>query len=276
VKPDTAGISGTYWLSRAANWQDGLVRSIKVLAATRGNGRHWMWYGADLAWDSEIAKYPTLDATALCHPSAYNGAALLDAAVLWRSSLYAELGYSAVLGPWARVRPTGEPQGFYVWEPKLARFDPWSGDVDAALAPTFLLLGSYVVLDRTFGLVGFGCSVSSDATTYTVVPADGMGKRVVSVPHRLVFEVGADLIRKVTVAKKGDRMDVELTRGRPDDHDGAFAISGLPAGTYGVSLDGGQPVALSGELLAAGITIPFKADKNAATITLAFQAQPAQ
>jgi hypothetical protein len=273
---DTTGISGIYWLSRAANWQDGLVRSAKVLAATRGNGRHWACYGADLAWASEIAKYPTLEATALCHPSAYNGAALLDAAVLWRSSQYAELGYSALLGPWARVRPTGEPQGFYAWEPKLARFDPWSGDVDAALAPTFFFLGSYVVLDHTFGLVGFGAQVTSDATTYTVVPADGMGKRVVSVPHRLVFEVGADLIRKVTVTKKGDRMDVEIARGWADDHDGWFALSGLPAGTYSVSLDGGQAVALSSEQLAAGVTIPFKADKSAATISVVAQAQPTQ
>ena len=268
---DTAGISGVYWLSRWGNWKEGLTRSVKLLAATRGNGRHWMWYGGDLAWDAEIAKYPTLEATTLGHPSACNAAAMLDAAVLWRNPRYLELGYAGLLGPWARVRHTGEPQGFYAWEPKLARFDPWSGDIDAALAPTFLFLGAYVALDRTFGLVGYGCHVSSNQTSYTVVPADGMSKRVVSVPHRLVFEVGADLIKTVTVTKKGDRMDVAITRGWPDDHDGRFALSGLPAGTYGLSFDGGPAQALTSEQLAAGITIPFKQERTAARLTLVRQ-----
>ena len=217
---------------------------------------------------AEIAKYPTLEATTLGHPSACNAAAMLDAAVLWRNPRYLELGYAGVLGPWARVRHTGEPQGFYAWEPKLARFDPWSGDLDAALAPTFLFLGAYVAIDRTFGLVGYGCHVSSNQTSYTVVPADGMSKRVVSVPHRLVFEVGADLIKTVTVTKKGDRMDVEIVRGWPDDHDGRFALSGLPAGTYALSLDGGTARSLTSEQLAAGITIPFKDGRTAARITV--------
>ena len=83
---DTAGLSGTYWLSRIGNWQDGLTRTPKTLAATRASGRHWAWYGGDLAWAGELAKYPTLDATTLNHTSAYNSAALLDAAVLGRSA----------------------------------------------------------------------------------------------------------------------------------------------------------------------------------------------
>jgi len=105
---DTTGISGTYRLSRANGWKEGLTRALKALVATRSSGRHWMWYGGDLAWASEIAKYPTLDATTLSHPSAYNAAALLDAGVFWRTSRYIELGYAGVLGPWARVRPDGE------------------------------------------------------------------------------------------------------------------------------------------------------------------------
>ncbi len=273
---DTAGISGTYWLSRFSNWKDGLTRSLKLLAATRGNGRHWMWYGGDIAWAAEIAKYPTLEATTLNHPSAYNAAALLDAAVLWRNSRYVELGYAGVLGPWARVKRTGEAQGFYCWEPKLARFDPYSGDVDAALAPTFLHLGAYVAIDRSFGLVGYGCHVASNETAYTIVPADGMGKRVVSVPHRLVFEVGADLIKKVTVTKKADRMDVEIARGWPDDHDGRFALTGVAAGSWALSLDGGQARPITSEQFAAGITIPFKDGRTGARLTITKQAGASQ
>jgi len=266
---DTTGISGIYWLSRSNNWKDGLTSSTKILTATRGAGRHWIWYGCDLAWASDIAKYPTLEAAALKHPSACNAGALLDAAVLWRNAQYAELGYAGLLAPWARVKPNGEPQGFYAWEPKINRFDPWSGDVDAALAPTFFFLGSFVALDPVFGLVGFGCNVTADEATYTVTPADGMQKRVVSVPHRLVFEVGADLIGKVTVSKNSEWMDVEIVRGRAEDHEGRFALSGLPAGTYGVSLDGGEPHALTSEQLAAGITIPFAEERARAVLRIA-------
>jgi hypothetical protein len=272
---DTTGLSGNYWLSRVSNWQDGLLRALKMLVATRGNGRHWMWYGNDLAWDGELAKYPTLDATTLNHPSAYNAAALLDAAVLWRNASYTELGYAGLLGPWARVRPTGEPEGFFAWEPKLDRFDPYSGDVDAALAPTFFYLGTYVAIDRIFGLVAYGGQVTSDKTTYTVVPADDMGKRVVSVPHQLVFEVGADHITKVTVTKTADRMDVEIARGWAEDHDGEFSVSGLAAGTWSVSVDGGQPQQLSSEQLAGGLRLPFREGREDVRLTIAKHAAAA-
>ncbi len=273
---DTAGISGTYWLSRLHNWQEGVTRSVKVLEATRGIGRHWMWYGCDLAWAGELAKYPTLEATTLNHPSAYNAAALLDAAVHWRNPRYAELGYAGLLAPWARVKPTGEPQGFYAWEPKLMRFDPYSGDVDAALAPTFFYLGAYVAYDRSLGLLGYGCHVSADQNTYSVIPADGMGKRVVSVPHQLVFEVGADRITKMTATKTADRIEIEVARGWAPDHDGSLAVTGLLAGSWTLRVDGGEPQSLTAEQLAAGVPIPFTEGRTSATFLLTKQADVAQ
>jgi hypothetical protein len=273
---DTAGLSGTYFLGRFGQWRDELMLPVKILAATRGLGRHWAIYGCDAAWGSGPTKYQVLDVTSLGHPGAYNAAALLDAAVLWRDARYAELGYAGLLAPWARLERSGEPHGFYSWEPKLVRYDAYSGDVDAALAPTFFYLGSVVAYDATFGLIGYGCEVSGDETTYSIVPADGLGKRVVSIPHRLEFEVGADTIKKVTVTKTADRMDVEIARGWAKDHACRFAVSGLGAGTWALSFDGGQPITATAEQLAGGMSIPFEGTRAGVTITIAQQAAATQ
>jgi hypothetical protein len=269
---DPGGLSGAYWIGRAGNSEAVLTRAVTALLATRGTGRHWMMYGCDLGWTNDLAKFPTDDQATLGHPGAWNGAALLDAAVLWRSAQCAELGYAALLAPWARVDRSGEPEGPYSWEPKLNRFDAFSGDADMALAPTFFHLGAVVAVDRTFGIVGYGCQVASNQTSYSIVPADGLGKRVISVPHRLVVEVGADTITKVTVSMQADRLDVELASGWDKDHDGIFSVEGLQAGNWAVSLDGGQAQIVTDKQLASGITIPFKGGKTTAAVTIAYQA----
>lgn len=273
---DPTGLSGAYWMGRSGNSEAVLTRALTALLATRGSGRHWMMYGCDLGWTNDMAKFPTDDQATLGQPGAWSGAALLDAAVLWRNAQCAELGYAALLAPWARVDLSGEPEGAYVWEPKLNRFDAYSGDVDAALAPTFLHLGAVVAVDATFGVVGYGGQVSSNQTAYSVVPADGLGKRVISVPHRLVVEVGADTIKKVTVSMQADRLDVELAAGWGKDHDGLLFVTGLQAGNWALSLDGGPAQVVSDKQLAAGITVPFKGDKTTAAITIAYQAAATQ
>ncbi|MBN1918664.1 MAG: DUF4960 domain-containing protein [Verrucomicrobia bacterium] len=268
---DPGGLSGAYWIGRAGGSQPVLTRAVAALLATRGTGRHWMMYGCDLGWSNDLAKSPNDDQATLGHPGAWSGAALLDAAVLWRNPRCAELGYAALLAPWARVEGSGEPQGPYVWEPKLNRFDAYSGDVDMALAPTFFHLGAVVAVDASFGIVGYGCRVVSNQAAYSVAPADGLGKRVISVPHRLVIEVGADTIKKATVTMQADRLDVELASGWDKDHDGLFSVSGLQPGNWAVSLDGGPARSVTDGQLAAGIPIPFKGGKAATGITLAFR-----
>ena len=119
-------------------------------------------------------------------------------------------------------------------------WNDFSGESDEGLYGSLLRISSDVVTDPIFGLVGYGSQVSKDGDTYTIIPEDGIGKRINVIDNKLYLTLEQDSCTKAVVKEDGSFFELDLNCVVNTEHLSKIALSGagLQDGYYSIKLNG--------------------------------------
>jgi len=214
-------------------------QTLRVMVAARGKQPVWYQYGNDRHWwhFAHYARRHELEEVGLFYSSAANGATLLDA---YRRLGHRHLlmqGYAGVLAPWPSVGKTGDGSTGYHTDPWVREFDPLSTAGAIGLWGSLRGLGSYLVRDEHFGLLGFGCDVSA-SRGYTIIPQDGLSKRAYFQPIGVGVELDVGRLTKVAASESGTTLWVAFTVDESFETRTTVTVSGLREGTYRLTANG--------------------------------------
>ena len=121
-------------------------------------------------------------------------------------------------------------------------WNDFSGESDEGLYGSLLRISSDVVTDPIFGLVGYGSQASKDGDTYTIIPEDGIGKRINVIDDKLYLELEQDSCTKAVVKSDGSFFELDLNCLVNAEHLSKIALSGagLQDGYYSIKLNGAE------------------------------------
>jgi len=208
---------------------------VRVLKALRGGDQPvWFSYGNDLF------AHPDLRNMLSCwHSEVLNGLPLLLHFEKTGDPVALMKGYPGVMSVMRCVQPDGMGFAWFMYDPDVFGFEPprtFEGGI--ALWAFLRTAKAYVVEDRSFGLVGYGCRLEESAHEIRGFPKDGVKKRVRFVSEKIDLEVVKGEITYVIFNKKDMSLSLHLSDSTGHVKTTSFAVKGLQAGEYEVKMDG--------------------------------------
>ena len=85
-----------------------------------------------------------------------------------------------------------------------------SGEADLALFGAVRIASSDVAIDPVFGLFGYGCEVTDNGASYSVVPLDGVYHRLNLINNKISLELYRDQYDSATVSKDGSTISMNI------------------------------------------------------------------
>lgn len=92
--------------------------------------------------------------------------------------------------------------------------------------------------DPIFGTIGYGATVSSDQSSTTVQPTDGVQRKLNLVSQQLSVDLNSDRYTQAVVGKNSADLRLDLANVSGAAHTGSFDVTGLAQGTYSVLVNG--------------------------------------
>jgi MYXO-CTERM domain-containing protein len=130
----------------------------------------------------------------------------------------------------------------YSFDPSTSKLhNDWrqmSGEADLGLFGALRILSADVASDPIFGLVGYGCDVSTANSCTSVTPTDGVFKRLNMISQKMSFSLNRDRYTGATVGSASNYLGFTLQNQTGDAHTTTLTVVGLPAGSYAVSVGG--------------------------------------
>jgi hypothetical protein len=127
-----------------------------------------------------------------------------------------------------------------------------AGEADLGVWGAIRLLSADVAVDPVFGLVGYGCDVSTSNGCYAITPRDGVFKRLNLITEGLGMTLDRDRYSGATVSPSKNYVGFTLLSQTAAAHTTNLTLTGLAAGSYMITIDGayaesvnatsGQPV----------------------------------
>jgi hypothetical protein len=208
---------------------------------------------------------------------------------------YLRLGYASLLSSWALMN-TGTPEtnyGFWYpgkendggagsafvpaayggnWFGKQQPRGPWqySGEIDLGFGGALRTAATIVADDPIFGLVAYGGQLKRAGALTEVMPEDGLRRRfhVVRGKQRLHLLFNRDGFAAGEAVRFDDglsELSFTMENRAPEamaDHQTEMVLTGLPAGSYQVSLDGTAVQKVSGGVNPQTVLLPMGAKKT--------------
>jgi hypothetical protein len=116
-----------------------------------------------------------------------------------------------------------------------------TGESDLGLWGTLQTLSADVVTDDPiFGVVGYGADVARDAFSTTVVPKDGLQRRLNLVTQQFSIDLENDAYSQAIVGSNSADVRLDMLNRTGSAHAGIAEISGLAQGSYAVIVNGVQ------------------------------------
>lgn len=138
-----------------------------------------------------------------------------------------------------------------------------SGEADLALFGAVRIASSDVAIDPVFGLFGYGCEVTDNGASYSVVPLDGVYHRLNLINNKISLELYRDQYDSATVSKDGSTISMNIVNVTGVEHESNLDLTGIPAGNYQVLVNG----ELSGSFIAGEgtttVALPLPAGDSA-------------
>ena len=208
---------------------------VRVLKALRGGDQPvWFCYGNDLF------AHPDLRGQIACwHSEALNGLALLDHFEESGEPVALLKAYPGVMSVMHNVLPDGMGFAWFKFNPGVFGYEPprtFEGGI--GLWAYLRAAKAYVVEDRSFGLVGYGCRLETSANDIRVFPQDGVKKRVRFVAQRIDLEASAGEISSVALNQKDGSLNLQIADSTGLVKTVTLSIKGLQAGDYEMGFAG--------------------------------------
>jgi predicted RNA-binding protein with TRAM domain len=116
-----------------------------------------------------------------------------------------------------------------------------TGESDLGLWGTLQTLSADVVTDDPiFGVVGYGADVSQDAYSTTVLPKDGLQRRLNLVTQQFSVDLENDAYSQAIVGSNSADLRLDMLNRTGAAHSGIAEVNGLAQGSYAVIVNGVQ------------------------------------
>jgi hypothetical protein len=203
------------------NTEEPRATRVDLAYTHRSLSPHWWWYGADqrLLPDPRLRNRAMLDRGELClgPTTPYNailGLQQLEHDAIGLNGGQLRMAFGGLLGVWALVREDGAATAGFCPDPASEGFGICgvSGDVGIGLYAYLLRATSYVVPAAEFA---FGCFYEVEGPWATVIPWDGVGRRIVVGSYALKVEAEVGRIRKLRF--RIDRSEIIVDVENPAD-----------------------------------------------------------
>jgi len=235
----------------------------------------------------------------LSYMSQMGGWSILDHALHFASdpTEYLRLGYASSLSSWALVNSGTKESGYGYWFPGAGNdgaagggFMPepsgrawigkpmsrgawyYSAEEDVGYCAALRTHATIVTRDPTFGELAYGGVLSRSAGTISVIPRDGLRVRfhVIRGEQRLHLQLEHDGFAKeqpVVVADALDRLEFTIENRSGGAHETGLWLSGLPQGSYLVTVRGKNVAKVRGGVAGTRIALPV-GDGNVTRVSI--------
>lgn len=186
---DTSGFEEVFKAALFLSNDEHLERTMRCAYAARSLAPSWWWYGSDKrSWDgadsTPLKALMDRGEACLAHTTISNSLIFfegLDRDYLAIPDAHLRLAFGGMMGPWALVRNDGAASMCYCPDlnSKHSGYNPFSGASGLGYFHYLRTATSYVLPNRTLGVITFGCHFEQDEQAYTVRPWDGVGRRIV-------------------------------------------------------------------------------------------------
>jgi hypothetical protein len=206
---------------------------------------------------------------------------------------YLRLGYASSLSSWSLVNSGTAESGYGYWFPSRNNdgatgggFMPepigrawigkqmsrgawhYSAEEDVGYCGALRTHATIVTRDPLFGELAYGGMLTRAAAAVSVIPRDGLRVRfhVIRGDQRLHLELDHDGFAKeqpIVVTDALDRVQFVLENRTGDAHETGLSVSGLPGGSYGVTIDGRSAGTVGGGPAKTIVRLPVPATPSA-------------
>lgn len=212
-----------YFFSRFFGDTERNRKTVQVLKALRGGNQPvWFRYGNDKR-----------DDVCCWYNASLNGLALLNSFEESGDQDALVKGYAGVMSVMRNVLPDGMGFNFFICTPGVYDSNPPTTFESGTGLWGFLQSAkSYVVKDTTFGLIGYGCRVSTSGRQITVVPKDGLRKRLRFVEEKIDVEVTQGEIVQCAFDGENGSLELQMEDSTGFVKNASLTIRGLEKGDY--------------------------------------------
>ena len=218
-----------YFFTEYFNNKEKADKTLQVIQALRGGSQPaWFLYGNDKRGEGACWYTESLNGMPLLHGFEENG----DMDMFIK-------GYAGVMSVPANLLADGMGFGRFVYSPGVFNHEPPKTlDNGIGMYGYFKAAKAYVLNDPAFGVIGCGARVEQNAGQWTVIPVDGLRKRIMLVDENINIEAVKGEIQ--TLVFSPDKHFLEL---KMDDSTGlvdsaAVKIRGLAPGRYELGYGG--------------------------------------
>jgi len=190
-----------YAYMKEFGYHDKALQAITVSKALRG-GWQPSWYGYGKEQRGSVCCW---------YGTPHNSYTLLRGYETTRDDELLSLGFGGLLGFLTCLRDGGLATGWYTWWPDRQGFDPRSMDTDLGMYALMKIFKSYVSEHPQFGLYGWCCDTEMKDGILTVIPHDGLQKRLYLAPWSIDIELEKAELKKVTYDPDTRRLTLLLT-----------------------------------------------------------------
>lgn len=214
-----------YFFTRYFEDKEKNAKTVQVLKALRGGNQPiWFNYGNDKRRDITC-----------WYSASLNGLALLKSFEVSGDQDALAKGYGGVTSVMANVTSDGMGFNYYDCRAGVLDHEPpitWEGG--CGLWGFLQAIKAYVVKDPTFGLIGYGCDVKSMPEKTTVIPYDGLRKRVFFAEDKIEVEALAGEITEVSLSRT-NRISLAMADSTGLVKQAILRVYGLPDGKYHIT-----------------------------------------
>jgi len=199
----------------------------------------------------------------LSYMTQLGGWALLDYALNYANPIdktdLIHKAYGAYLAGWATIHtasggadPINDGTASWVYHTEVGPADGmngWTGEQDIGFYGALESASSVVVKDPVFGWVGYGCSLEMVGTGFSIIPKDGLRKRIQILEPRFSIELVRDLFANdepITIDKDLMYLKFTLESQLSKPHKTSLMITGLPERAYEIFIDGKEVKKITG------------------------------
>ena len=231
---DHTGQEQVYFFSRFFGNDEKRTKTVDIDRALKGAMQPaWFRYGVDLF------AHPDLRSEICCwHSSAMNAMALMqefedtgDLDLLLRA-------YPGHVSVMTNVTTEGAGYGWFMCTPGVYDHEPPRTFENGPAMWAFLRgAKAYVIRDAAFGLTGLGCRVQTSAGSVTVVPNDGVRKRLRFTAEKIDLTASSGEFEKVVLGS-GSTLTLQLGDSTGLLKTARLVVHGLQPGAYEVRYAG--------------------------------------